>query len=1546
MAEAHLRDGEVTPIAQLNPDISEQKSRVVSGVITIIWPFSIVTKSIAFILAEPDFRLRRDKGQVRLRFHGAVGKAIADSGIGGGDEIRMSLDRVKWEKNEMQTQLAGSTLEWQLEFTNRLLLSIQRADEEVVRVIDVDVPEAETNGTTDNTGLIDEQPSNGDLSILQPQSPEFSVPAKRPAASTLEPQEFASPAFIKRARVSYGSLFEGGFDIFEEKAAAKKSKSRRRSRFSLPANAWRYNSQSPSPELEEEPEPEVEHEEVRETGDELPEQAEAVDVPMLTPPRPAMVDEGCQTIEVDFTPMASVQVSAEARPGTGFPLATPTPLPRTRPSDMGHALIGNPLNLTHLDSPTDFLARSHGHMDPAFGYGLNVAPSQPILYPPGTDLFPASRSEDVATDHGNYLPRAEDYPATFLDDNVITPTGMNAHPSIHSQDGSIEPQAMEHPDLNFEPDSQFYPPFPEESLQAPHGAWGTTQFTAVNALNHPVEAIDSPPPRDQTLAVEPSSPVASVDTEGSHGPQDEDMNDRGRVTTADEDAGSASEVEGQYKEGGDRPGDDYDLRNYDRAHDDDDDVPSSEESVAPNPDDVEAQMINPDEEDVEEEEAEGCEDEPDDHRYEDRQYGEDEEQEYYSDEEGYTDEEEETDDEQERSPSPPPAPREPVFISLLSDSEDEDEDASEPPPARIPDAIRHSAPEYAKEPELEPEQERESEVESESVSDLLSEPEDDLEQAVWQEEAGGLEEAPETREAEPESTASDHPAKPIELDTVGDTMEMDHEEDMIAEETQRPGLEPASEPPSGDHMEIDGHQSPEPSGLPQDTAVDMQATQEATPEATREEALPASISIDRGDPAYEDPEAPKEVVFVSTDVPTTGRTATQQESNGDDKVEDDQVQDEMQATEEVHVASAEVVTLSGDVMQVDTTRVQESDHATGMGPDVTNRTTDVAQVISGTMAEDTANSVPGHEGAMNLVQMAAGVLVTPGSDPEHPSTSNVLDQGRPQGQEITEAREAQGSGPARSPDATALQAPSSPSQLVTSDEHRPLEEAQAAQTGDGEDVSKTTNKDQQMTANAPFSPPLTQSFQKDTDEALLSQVSTSMSTQDENAHLPTPYDTQPDTDMRAHYPAEQQADALEDDGDVGPDDQLMAEFLQHSPVRPESMQPVNPAAAGTSPTQRKSGREHNEEKFAEDGQGSDDTVIMVKSLPKLRSHGHRSTRSSDLTKASHPDPSVLLAKSSAPPPHEDDAIDNSSPGTLRVTRSRPDPSDPSVALAKASTNAEEAKGTSNSPPGTLRVTRSNKQDLTDPSIPLAKVKAAATPSSRQTRRQQTPELPHRETRASSLKLQRGTTPDTVVAASTLLKSPSVAESTAAAEDEGVGAVKLQLVKSLRTSLPDYLSLKTLRNHLGKTANILAVATATPAQPQRPKGGPRDYMMSLNLVDPSAAPTTVVVANLFRPHQQALPIVHTGDVVLLRRVNVVSMKGRGFGVRTVDASSWAIFEKANMEMLPQIKGPPVDDLSDEEVGYAEGLKKWWTLLDEKSMEKIDKASRKLSEAGKE
>jgi hypothetical protein len=88
---------------------------------------------------------------------------------------------------------------------------------------------------------------------------------------------------VKRARVSYGSLFESGYDIFAEADGTVQGKGRKRARFSRKSGAWRYSSRSRSPETSQADEDMVD------SGFPEPDEEE----------KPVMTDEGCQTLGLD-----------------------------------------------------------------------------------------------------------------------------------------------------------------------------------------------------------------------------------------------------------------------------------------------------------------------------------------------------------------------------------------------------------------------------------------------------------------------------------------------------------------------------------------------------------------------------------------------------------------------------------------------------------------------------------------------------------------------------------------------------------------------------------------------------------------------------------------------------------------------------------------------------------------------------------------------------------------------------------------------------------------------------------------------------------------------------------------------------------------------------------------------------------------------------------------------------------------------------------------------------------------------------------------------
>ena len=76
------------------------------------------------LVAEPDFRLRRSKGQVRISFRGASAKAIARLNVTIGDEIELELRDAHWEEEDARVFTPGKGIEWRMVFRKRLRMQV------------------------------------------------------------------------------------------------------------------------------------------------------------------------------------------------------------------------------------------------------------------------------------------------------------------------------------------------------------------------------------------------------------------------------------------------------------------------------------------------------------------------------------------------------------------------------------------------------------------------------------------------------------------------------------------------------------------------------------------------------------------------------------------------------------------------------------------------------------------------------------------------------------------------------------------------------------------------------------------------------------------------------------------------------------------------------------------------------------------------------------------------------------------------------------------------------------------------------------------------------------------------------------------------------------------------------------------------------------------------------------------------------------------------------------------------------------------------------
>ncbi|KAK4217120.1 hypothetical protein QBC37DRAFT_62285 [Rhypophila decipiens] len=669
-----------TPIAQLNPELPDQAERVVGGEVTITWPYNSVTKTTAFLLAESDILLRRAKGQVRVELHGPSAKEFSSSGIGAGDVVLFSLDGVEWAKDESPGRVPGARLDWQLLFDQRFTLEAKLSDSDEARLIDIDHPQSEPEPAP--------APVIEDPMLVEPELPILQATPLVRKISDFVSNEYPSPAFMKRARLSYGSLFEGGLDIFEEDGGVV-GKGRKRSRFGRNSGAWRYSSKSPSPAPETPGQDSVEEDVVAETR-------------LESSPKPQMTDEGCQTTDFEFTP----SYPALAKPAIELvsgPFVEPVskenpPSPRAvSPAENGTVNEGQRLSPEAADS-MQAAASSLFAISKPINSGLSMFGTKPTVEVDknvniadqvrfGFSHFPeATESPVVQQDQDHVQPvvaeqRSGSGPAKFTEMESYVDAAVDEMETVEDHPMSPQPPAIEDLDRGrwgFHTESSNY-----NSIEGGH-------YDA-NALIDGTMVGLAEESRLHSDSMQPEMVPDGFHSYGTQGmsPQIVDVDDAGNGTapSSENDTRHAQRAEA---EGGDREDGrdfdeggyeieegDYDQRKYNVPADDDEGLSEENDEL---------------EQETAERYGEGdvfSEDEEQDYDENGYPEGEFEEDGYGS--EGYDESEIEYEGEESYYRQSPgavvtAAPRNPVVISLLSDSEDEDEPPAPPPKKASPDA--------------------------------------------------------------------------------------------------------------------------------------------------------------------------------------------------------------------------------------------------------------------------------------------------------------------------------------------------------------------------------------------------------------------------------------------------------------------------------------------------------------------------------------------------------------------------------------------------------------------------------------------------------------------------------------------------------------------------------------------------------------------------------------------------------------------------------------------------------------------------------------------
>lgn len=233
------------PIHTLTPAIAPPAAATIRATVTLSWPYSSATKQFALLLVDPDSRVRIQGGQVRVRFTGPIGEAVARSHVGIGDELLLRLDGAAWTQVDPRIRISGKSVGGDLEFATRLNMRIVRPDGDQDVIVDATVPPRPAiNPSVAMTATPTPQSSN----TPAPQSSNRLPPSLGGTVESIP--IYSSPAFAKRLRLPGKSFLDSAYDPFLDDGAREDDNDRQlRSSFGA-SRQWRYADSPPSPDRE------------------------------------------------------------------------------------------------------------------------------------------------------------------------------------------------------------------------------------------------------------------------------------------------------------------------------------------------------------------------------------------------------------------------------------------------------------------------------------------------------------------------------------------------------------------------------------------------------------------------------------------------------------------------------------------------------------------------------------------------------------------------------------------------------------------------------------------------------------------------------------------------------------------------------------------------------------------------------------------------------------------------------------------------------------------------------------------------------------------------------------------------------------------------------------------------------------------------------------------------------------------------------------------------------------------------------------------------
>ncbi|KAK5191697.1 hypothetical protein LTR96_004460 [Exophiala xenobiotica] len=211
-------------LAALSPIPGNSSSHILANV-ALVWPYSSSTGTLALLLADPDIRARKARGQVKVVFRHGSAREVASTKVGIGDTIRLALVGCEWKETGETVSTPGKKIDWDLEFKNRVIIQVSR-DDAVIASLNYTAPEDDiptTNGALEIlSSLRDVRPQLNGTLVHEPST--IHVPFVTPSKSA---RKFPRTTF-----------FDASLDPFAENDGYIQGRGRKRTKFARHSGAW------------------------------------------------------------------------------------------------------------------------------------------------------------------------------------------------------------------------------------------------------------------------------------------------------------------------------------------------------------------------------------------------------------------------------------------------------------------------------------------------------------------------------------------------------------------------------------------------------------------------------------------------------------------------------------------------------------------------------------------------------------------------------------------------------------------------------------------------------------------------------------------------------------------------------------------------------------------------------------------------------------------------------------------------------------------------------------------------------------------------------------------------------------------------------------------------------------------------------------------------------------------------------------------------------------------------------------------------------------